>query len=161
MNYQHNFKMAVTAMIPWFKRQEEDVAWVYSLLTPDEVIQEAFLALIERTHYFAAIHCQVIHLEHVYNDLFDPKFRRMRILDGEAVEEVYIYGHGQLGTDRYIYGHGVPNPEQEYIYGHGPTAVVSDGIVECPLSLYPALAQIRFTINRYNPAGRRWRFQFI
>lgn len=89
--YNVIFSKLVVWLLPVGMRKAIHVAFLRSLVEPMQQIHGYFLLFREEQLYELAINGQVINLERVLNDTFDPMDRRIYITDGEYFEPPIFY----------------------------------------------------------------------
>lgn len=89
--YNVIFAKLVVWLIPVSLRKAKHFAFLNSLVTPLQQLHSLFLQFRENQLYDLKITGQVIYLELVLNDIFDPVQRRIYIEDGEIYEPPVFY----------------------------------------------------------------------
>lgn len=77
--------------LPLKDRKHTLLSWLHALLAPVKRLYMEFLAYRNRVNYQMGHTGQVVYLEKVLNDRFDPASERIRIKDGPKRDWNYIY----------------------------------------------------------------------
>lgn len=157
MRYLIQFAVYALGMLPVSLRGEKIQAWVKVLIRPLQTLNDGFAVYVNDTFYLVSFTGQVIYLEKVLNDLYDPIGTGIYITDGNNIgipkyvytkaenRPIYIYNKAESSTPVYVYN------KTEYL-----TSL--DFIVNVPAALLnPALeTQIMGIVERYKLAGKRY-----
>jgi len=166
MNLGLNFKEVFKHLVPVPLRGERFVAWIGSLLQPVQSLNATFADEAEAIRYALKLNGQVIYLEHLLNDVFDPSLRRIYIDDpiDTQVITAYVFNKAEAQSPLYIYNKVEAVNGLAVIYNKGElNNSTDDFIVHVPAADLTATAQVqmRFYINKYRIAGKRYSFQTI
>lgn len=137
--YNLNFKKLAVLLLPTFLRRERLQAFVRVLVAPVQSLHNKLMQFRERSLYQVQHNCQIIYLEAVLNDAFDPTFRRIRILNSVFREPLYFYEPEQ---NLEVYFYEPDNQMPTYFYDVGDFA--GDGfdfVVFVPPDLQPQTQQ--------------------
>lgn len=163
MNYNWNIAQTITRLIParikaYFPSAFSQLqAWLYTLLFPLESAYGVFVLFVQQTNYKTAITGQVIYLEKVLNDTFDPVMMGIFISDGDPLNESYVYDHAASpDSPPLIYDHGSADPEEDFVYDHSTYEERFDFIVNVPSYVFFTSHIMRALIDYYKQAGKRY-----
>ena len=165
MNYNRifniDFRKLALLLTPIFWRFTRFVEFIYTFIEPIVLLHKDFLIFRDKEIYKVVHNGQVITLEKVMNDAFDPEQRRIFISEEAIFDPLYIYTTAEnkplfLGT--------------EFLYS-APTnnAINTDFIINFPIGLKPnnpiALLnfenRIKALTNYYKLASKRYKILWI
>lgn len=142
-------------------RKPRIVDFIYAASKPLRDVVLLFNALRDNTRYELQFNGQVIYLEHVLNDLFDPVNREIYITDDANIEYTYIYLNGESGTNQpYIYLNSETPTNQAYLATSAEQLSQYHFIVNIPATVVD-LYGLRAIIDKYKLAGRRYSINVI
>ncbi len=78
-------------LIAVFLRKAKQIKWLQAILSPIVVLHNDFLSFRLSSLYKVKHNSQVVYLQAVLNDTFDPIFRRIRIANAVIKEPVWFY----------------------------------------------------------------------
>lgn len=160
-----NFKEVSKYLVPLPVRGARFVSWLGTLLAPLQSLNATFKSWGDGLRYDLRFTGQVIYLEHILNDLYDPSLRRIYIADPSGSYSItttlWNFVEAQARTFFYNFSEGQPAPVARN-YSEVFVAGV-DFVVKIPASLSVTLTlnRMRKLIDRYRPAGKRYIFETI
>ncbi len=102
-NYIINWNKIIKENIPLFFHKPFRLAWITALIKPFKLMHVEFLQLRDDLIYKIRYSGQVIYLERVLNDKFDPTNRAIYITDLHLLNENYLYRKVELKPVTYLY----------------------------------------------------------
>lgn len=94
--------MIFQASPSWFRRTF-NMDYLYACIKGLRDVYEYLIAFRSDVEYELQFTGQVIYLEHILNDKFDPVNRLIFIEDAADVEYLYIYNNSEPETGPYVY----------------------------------------------------------
>lgn len=162
MNFGLNILQLVKGLIPLKIRGDRFMAWIGALVAPIQTLNVTFASLVDDLRYKQKFNGQVIYLEHILNDQFDPNGRDVYIDDpSEYILENYIFNVSEDPQTLILYNKSEGQPPL-YLYNLDEVAANNDFIVYVPdtITFNSAVeVQMRAIINRYRHAGKRYSFE--
>jgi hypothetical protein len=153
-----DFPALVSQLLPVRLRQSKTVRWLQCLITPVIELYALFTAHRSRNLYLLAHNAQVVHLQTVLNDTFDPVARGIYLTDGGYADPLYLYlspelaplhiglaaetGSATFATPRWLYTDTEANIS------------VSCFIIRIPASVTFDEYRLRAVTDRYRLAGK-------
>jgi hypothetical protein len=96
-------------------RRAVHIYWLYIILKPIRLVYNAFIQFSGDTLYDAKINGQLVKLERMLNDYFDPVLRRIYIDDGEYYEGTNAYSfYLDRSPNAFSYATGDGTPVYSY-----------------------------------------------
>lgn len=103
MGYNINWLSFARIFLPWFKRQDKWKGLMDTLLTPIKDLHTNSVAAFDGLVYKMSFNGQIIYLEHVINDRFDPTQRLIYIENVNSIVGLYLYNKPEIKPKNYIY----------------------------------------------------------
>jgi hypothetical protein len=151
-----DFNELVKQLVPVRLRRPKTMRWLRCLMVPIAELHATFASNRRDNLYWARHNTQVVYLQAVLNDTFDPSLRGIYITDGNTTDPVYIFlkpeDHPRqlpLAAEAAIYG----NPLWLY------TAAECAGsefcfVVKVPTALTYDLVRLRALTDKYRLPGK-------
>ena len=89
--YDVDFTTLVKQLMPVRLRQSKMVRWLQCLIVPVIELYQYFTANRSNNLYWLGHNGQVVYLQAVLNDIFDPISRRIYIDDGGITDPLFVY----------------------------------------------------------------------
>ncbi|MCE9539757.1 MAG: hypothetical protein K8R85_11135 [Bacteroidetes bacterium] len=102
-NYIINWDKIIKENLPVFFHKLFRLAWITALIKPFKIMHAEFLQLRDDYMYKVRYNSQVIYLERILNDKFDPTNRAIYITDLSQVNEEYLYQKIESKPANYLY----------------------------------------------------------
>ena len=169
--YLWNIDQWVRNEIPIEVRQPVMIKWLQVLLKPVKDLHATFetyrLATIKKMRYNG----QVIVLENVLNDLFDPTQRRFRInTTYDSLHPLYIYTQPEIGLTvkpLYLYRNADYaqnlNLQKVYLYTYNELGLLYDFVVLAPdtFTAVTDITKLKAIVNLHRLAGKKATYRYI
>lgn len=150
MWYKVDFKRLGILFLPVSLRKPRMIGIVHALLAPLISLHYYFIQYRNGNMYKLQHNGQICYLRKALNDVFDSE-RRIRIVDGNEFERVYIYARAE---NKPVYlGKMYLRQRNDYV----DSAV--DFIVQVPVGLVYDNYQMRALIDYYKLAGMRYKIE--
>ncbi len=154
-------------LIPRKIRGQNLVAMLGAMLIPIQSINNKFVQWAKELRYKLSFTGQVIYLEHILNDVFDPVNRLIYIDDPTVINTdlnaIFYKIEDQPVDFVTYYSTGEPNPMplQEGLYYQSEYTLVPHFIVFVPTSILTASIQINISgiVDYYKIAGKKYTIQ--
>lgn len=187
MKYNLNFGKILSDLLPWFiKKSDEIVVWaddedawasggnIWSWINGSTTYayfisilkggigraNTNFRNFVSGQLYFINITGQVIYLERILNDLYDPTFRRIYITDAAVVLPPYVYALSDAEPPLYIYD-ASDMEDPFYIYTLDEYYTNPEFIVHVPVARNIFQNQIKRIINKYKLAAAKYAIEYF
>lgn len=154
-----DYEFLVKQLLPVRLRQPKLTAWLNSMISPVKWLHARFLEKREQDQYFLVHNSQVVFLEAVLNDTFDPVGRGIAITDGTYLDPIYTFTVPEsnpiwLATGTEVGGTLYTAPQ--VLYTNGETSTEGNAfIINVPLAVTFDEERMRAVVNRYRLAGKR------
>jgi hypothetical protein len=149
-------------LIPKKIRDEVTISWLGAKLNPLQNLNNTFAFYAKKTRYDLSFTGQVIYLEHVLNDVFDPVNRSIYIEDPTPsnIDNTYVFYGVENQILPYVYydAEGVASP---YLLYELEFFGIPDFIVWIPSQVMNSQNEpkIRAIINKYKQAGKFYKIR--
>lgn len=144
---------------PILRETEPDDLWIQYYLQagmkPLNDVKTSFYSYFNAVEYELLFNGQVMNLEHLLNNEFDEVERRIHIEDGIQNPIKYLYNQAETNEPIYLNNASEDAPGQ-YIYNHSETAAEFDFIVYVPVGFVYDEILMRYYVNKYRAAGKRF-----
>lgn len=172
--YYWNINQWVENEVPVEIRKPAMVKWLQALLKPLKDLHNVYETF--RTTTLKKMRCngQVIVLENLLNDLYDPTMRRFEIdTIYDELLPVYIYQNSESSASNnqrvYLYSsQAYANDTQQvltrvYLNRHEELGMMYDFVVKAPDSFtsFTDIVQLKATVNYYRLAGKRPHYEYL
>ena len=153
-----NYDSLRTQLLPVRLRKNKMKAWLRCLIAPIKWLHVKFLTLRSEDVYSLAHTGQVLYMEAVLNDTFDPVARGIMVVDGRYEDPVFTYTIPEvsprwLGLVSETGTAGFATPVS--LYTTAETLLLGDAfIVRVPSAVVFDEARMRALVNRYRIAGK-------
>lgn len=161
MNYVVNIFDLIVDLLPVKLRQVVQVFWLYALLKPTRYLLEQFTTFRADTIYEISRTGQVIVLEDLLNDKFDPNdaYPTFLITDPDQVlahVSLFLDVENQADTEAYLASE-IPPGEALQLFLASEYASDVDFIVNYPLGLSFNQEQLEACVDKYKIAPKRYK----
>jgi hypothetical protein len=160
-DYSIHILKLIAGLSPHYLRQNRYMDWMDVLLSPFQHVNDWLVSLTHHIRYRTAFTGQVILLEHLLNDIFDPVSRGIYITDGNAIPISITYLESEINTPPIYTWLEVETQLTPSIFTFMESELeVSyfDFVVHVPigLGLVPANARLHAWVKKYKIAGKRY-----
>lgn len=142
--YQINWLLFVRFLLPIGLRRPRIQSILGALLTPITYLHQNFLTFRAESLYKVRHNSQIVYLENVLNDVFDPLLRRIVIQNAVFKNPIYFY-EPEENKEVFFY-----EPEDNQpVYFREPNEFVGDGVdffVFVPPDLQPSNGQLQLNL---------------
>lgn len=156
MRYFFDLKQSIIRLLSARLRHAQRIEWLYALLFPLEDLYARFMSFVGFINYRTAITGQVIYLEHLLNDTYDPIDRRITITDGEFEPQTYAYFEAEGVREPYIYFASEVDPQEDYITPYSNSLNRVDFYINFPILIFLFLQDLEAYVNPYKLAGKTY-----
>lgn len=154
MKYFILFAEYIIKLLPSFVKGNNQINWIKSLFAPLQSLNSDFLDYIQDIRYEVSFTGQVMYLEHILNDVYDPLSRSISIIDGQLSFPPFMFNRLE---NRSIFLYNNVEGELLYLRNQSEFYRQFDFIVIIPFSiLQQQEIQMRALINKYRHAGMRF-----
>jgi len=161
-----NLTSVITWLLPSFLRGNAITALIKALVLPLQNLHLSLDAFRTQKQYELNITSQVIWLEKMLNNIFDPINEQIYIEDVEADVQVYIAHKYESHRPPYIY-HRSESAYPTFIYHRNEVLLQSNFTVMVPVLIYNGLLQnnssglnkMKASINKYKLFGTTYTIQ--
>ena len=147
-------------LLPPFLRGINMMSLLIAALKPLVEVQQNFYQFFGDKKYELSFNGQVIYLEHILNDQFDSTLRRIYIDDAEQSPTVYLFNESEDNEETYLFNNS-ESVEDLYLFNSSVTYTDFDFIVFVPIGLIYDENLMKYYINKYRCAGKRFKIQEI
>jgi hypothetical protein len=163
--YDIDFRELANLLTPPMLRRRRHIDWIETLLKPLEQVNFSLKKYRKDAIYKVTHNGQVVYLEKVLNDSFDPELRRIKIDDFPIYDPLWVYPESD---EKPVY---IDAQKPVYVYTAGSIfkTVDFDFRVLVPKDIKPAsdyalsalTVQIRSLVNYYKLASKRYTIEWI
>ena len=152
--FQLDYQRLIAMLLPFSLRKEIMLAWLNTLLSPVKGLYIDFLKYRNQANYKMEHNGQVVYLQKVLNDRFDPDDKRIRIRDGSKYDSVYVF---RANENKVQYLNKI------YLYDHlsyGDTGADFQVYVPADIPIWEKSSlkvELRSLLNYYKLAGKRYK----
>jgi len=153
-----NYDTLRSQLLPVRLRKRNMKAWLRCLIVPVRWLYNQFKIQRTATLYYLAHNSQVVYLEAVLNDVFDPASRGIHVVDGLFEDPLFTYLVPEsrpvwLGLASEAGSSAFPVPQ--VLYTSAETSLLGNAfVVKVPAALSFDLDRMKALINRYRVAGK-------
>lgn len=148
-----NFSRLVVLLLPIDLRKIKTIKYLQALVEPIRYLYQQFLDFRLSMIYENQINGQVINLERVLNDTFDPIERRIYITDGDYFEPPVFYEEWK-NKPVIFYAEGDSRNPIYYSVDNADNVVSVNFYVHVPNAVFTEKTRIRALVNKYKAFGR-------
>lgn len=112
--YTVDWSILLRLLLPTRLRKPRMLAFLNAAIEPIRMLYQSFLSFREASLYKVRFNSQIVYLEAVLNDQFDPFLRRIRIENASFTPGLYLYEPEQQ-LDVYLYDPFIPNSTDVYL----------------------------------------------
>lgn len=171
--YYWNINQWVENEIPIEVRKPAMAKWVQALLKPLKDLHATYMIYRAATLKKMRYNGQVIVLENLINDLYDPVQRRFKVETVyDTLRPVYIHTKPELSINnpaeylyhKQVYTDDVNNAlSRVYLNMHSELGILYDFIIRSPDSFTnpTGIIKLKATVNYYRLAGKKARYEYI
>jgi len=123
-----------------------------------ETVHQFFKAFRDNINYGLQFNGQVIYLEHILNDRFDPVGRGIYIEDTSVQDLNYLFNTIELETDIYVYNVIEAGPAT-YLLNQLELDQATFFIVWIPVAVFYREPDVRALVDTYRQAGKPYLVQ--
>lgn len=151
--YRINWDRLVVLQLPTILRQSKMVAFLLALIEPLKELYQEFLLFRLDQLYEAEINGQVINLERVLNDIFDPVERRIYISDGETFDPPVFY---EEFKNLPVIFNAITDSENPVFFANDKIdeRITFNFYVHVPEDVFTDKIRVKSVVNRYRAYGR-------
>lgn len=163
MNFFVNIANLVVSIVPFKLRSNNLNTWLATIHFPIQNINEVFSQLVKTHKYDLSFNGQVLYLEHILNDIFDPTARSIYIDDPNNVIDVvfvpYVIENQPSPNTTFL----SENESGLFLQYLVESNNAQDFIVYIPQSIFTPEIILKVTniVKKYKQAGKRFVVQSI
>lgn len=150
----------ILELIPPVQRYDWWIDYHRSAIKPLHLLFQDFYAFFDQKKYELLFNGQVIYLEHILNDQFDPIDRGIYITDATLLDARFIFTTAENNEPTYIYTTAEADPPF-YINTTSEYYDDVDFIVNIPSSVTFDVNLLKYWVNKYRIAPMRWEINII
>ena len=146
--------------LPPFMRGINMLAFIFASIKPLNDIQILFYQFFEAKKYELTFNGQVIYLEHILNDQFDPVLRRIYIDSVESLPNIYLFNSIEENEETYLFNNSAGELGL-YLYNNLEYQSDNDFTVYVPIGLVYNEILMRYYLDKYKLASKQYNIQEI
>lgn len=155
-----DFYTLIVRLLPPFLRRPVMIAWLYRLIHPVISLYGQFLGFRQQQLMRTSCTGQVISLEWLLNELFDPTGRGIYILtNGLSTTDNFIYSETDSAASNDLYSESDAGMPPLYLYAEIDYFSLIHFTVFVPVALVFDPVQLRAVVDYYRLAGKRFDVQ--
>lgn len=152
--------LLIDLLMPPVQREDWLVDYIRSAFKPLINLQSDFYSFRDDIKYQLTFNGQVIYMEHVLNDQFDPVNRGIYITDSTLIQNTYIFTNAEDNETTYIVTNAETAPPV-YLYTNQEYIDDVDFIVNIPSTVTYNEDEVKFWVNKYRIAPMRWKIEIV
>jgi len=146
----------IELLLPIALRRPRLKAYLKALSKPLKQLYNTFTAYRLQVLQSITHTGQVMYIEHLLNDLYDPQSRNISLEDStDARLDDYLFNAAE-GQDVMYVRNDSEEEEAVYIYNSSEYDAINDFIVKVPLELSNRILSVANTVDKYRQAGKRY-----
>ena len=165
--FDFNFLTLFELLFPTFMRVEPLTSWLRILLTPLQELKELFDAFRQSSSDKLVYHFQVIYMEKLLNDTFNPNGSSPIYIEDvdEEINPTFLFRKSEGGHKSYLYHKNEVEHTPAYLYHKSEFMAQNDFVINVPQVVYDdlqanaTLPQMYALINFYKMAGKKYIIQ--
>lgn len=146
--------------LPPILRIEPWLSFLTVFMSQLNTVQMGFNDYFESVKYELQFNGQVIYLEHLLNDRFDPELRRIYINSEEQLQKVFIHNILEsipLEEENYIYNQtDIEDATDTHLYNEVEYSLDNDFTIFLPEGLIYNELELRSVVDSYKLAAKRY-----
>lgn len=154
-----DFYFVILWLLPPQHKAPEVVDFLKAAFKPLIELHNDFDAFYAQIKYDLEFNGQVINLERLLNEQFDPIDNGIYITDGIYIEQVFIFNNAENNEETYLFN----NSESEtptYLFNQSEINPY-DFIVNVPSTVVFDENLMRYYLNKYKHAAKRYKIEII
>lgn len=149
-----NYDVLLKLLVPKVIRQPVLIRWLQSLTAPVRHLYDRFTKYRISTAYYLSHNSQVVYLQAVLNDRYDPGLRRVRVTDGPFIDPQFIYKKVE-NKPLYLYKNSENQPRHIHTNGETVNAPGSiDFFIEMPSFITYDEKELKALVDKYRSRGK-------
>lgn len=154
-----DYKKLVQLLLPIRLRRPLILLVLQSLIWPLQMLYGRFTRQRDAHLYRLKITPQVVYLERLLNDKYDILERRIRIVDPQYFDPMYLY---QKEENKPVYLHQENENQPVYLYQSGQTPEhAADFTIEIPADITFLEPELRAVVDAYKLAGKIYMIKIV
>jgi len=167
--FNSNFYNVFLKLLPLNLRKEKVIAWVKVFVSQIKEMKDSFALYRSEKLFFLAHNSQVIYLEHILNNRFNPngndqdpdyEGNGIYISDGQEFDETYINNTSELADDTYIYNSSESGFDEVYIYNRSESLEFVGFVVNVPDTFNVNENELKALVARLKLAGKQFEIKY-
>ena len=154
-----DFSYLIISILPPAHRTVEVVAAVNAKFAPLITIRDWFYTFFDQIEYELTWNGQVCMLEHLLNLEFDPINIGIYITDAENLDNQYVFNALESNEPTIVFNNSEAQ-EPLYLFNNSEVAQYHF-IVNVPSSVTFNEDQLKYFVNKYRLAGKRWKIEIV
>lgn len=147
-------------LLPPLIRQQFTISYLRAAFAPLNSLQTQFYQFFEDKKYELTWNGQVIMLEHLLNDQFDAIDRGIYITDSGQTPLQYWFTNTENNEQTFLFTNSESEPPY-YLFSNSEYESDIDFIVNVPSTVVFDENLMRYYINKYRCAGKRYNIEII
>lgn len=154
-----DFNYMITVLTPPVQRTVEVIAGIKAKFTPLETVKADFYAFFNKIEYEMIWNGQVCMLEELLNLEFDEIDKSIFISNANNIEKQFVFNTAEANEPTYVFN-TIEVADPLYLRNDIESAQYHF-IVNIPAAVTFNEAQLKFFVNKYKLAGKRWKIVII
>ncbi len=158
--FEVDFQRLIQILLPVRWRKEKQSAWLGALCNPILELYNAFMQNRNSNLYSSSHNSQVVFLNEMLNDTYDPIDRRIYISDSSNFDPLYVYRDAEnrplwLGLESEVGLTAFPDPQWLYTNSESSMSVYAF-IVWVPFTISFDTLRMRAIIDQYRLPSKNY-----
>lgn len=153
-----DFNILIKRLLPIALRQPKFIDWLMTAFKGLRDIYSEFIQFRNDTTYWLYFNGQIIYLEHVLNDQFDPVNRGIYIENLADIQYDYLYNAIEQRTPVYL-DNKSENKPPDYFVNQSEYDNHITFIVWVPATVTFNINKMKAIVNKYRIAGKTYQIQ--
>ncbi|MCX8482857.1 MAG: hypothetical protein ORN50_04700 [Crocinitomicaceae bacterium] len=149
----------IQILLPPVHRIVEVKKYMKAAAKPLSELLDSFYLFFDDIKYVLQFNGQVIYLEHILNDQFDNVDRGIYIEDADNNQNVFIFNLAEENEQLFLFNL-VEEETPVYFYNYSEVSNF-DFIVYIPASVTFDEELVKYYVNKYKCAAKRWKIEIV
>lgn len=149
----------IQILLPPVHRSMLIIDYIKASIKPLSDVLTDFYSFFDKIKYELQFNGQVCLLEHLLNDQFDDVDRGIYITDAVNLSNTFIFNAAEGNEPTYLFN---TSESESPVYLFNESEIVNyDFIVNIPASITYNAELLKFYVNKYKCAAKRWKIEII
>ncbi len=154
-----NFITFIEQLTPPVHRRIEVISFIKAAFAPLTQLKSFFFSFFNTVECNLTWNGQVCMLEHLLNNEFDEVDRTIYITDAQNISSSFLFNDAENNEDSHIFNES-EGADPYYVYNATEVSQYHF-VVNIPAAVTYNEDQLKFYVNKYKLAGKRWKIVIV